>query len=42
VEIGSRLATAFAKHNIPEFRGEPGRPNAFIGFADITAKLLQP
>jgi hypothetical protein len=31
-------ATAFAQHNIPEFHGEPGGPNAFIGFADVSAK----
>jgi hypothetical protein len=32
-------ATAFAQHNIPEFHGEPGGPNAFIGFAEVSAKL---
>jgi hypothetical protein len=32
-------ARVFAQRNIPEFHGEPGGPNAFIGFADVTAKL---
>jgi hypothetical protein len=37
----SKNATVYAQHLVPEYHGEPGGPNAWIGSANVSAKIAR-